>query len=280
MAMGRLLACLLLFLAACRIGPVLAAPVADLGAPVAPGSPRTFAQLAGAVFPGLARDPETGEFATTAEKVLRQPGTRERVTLPAGARLGPVEAFRVRGDGRTCLVTLWTVAAETGFPGDTATVLAVFPEGAGDPTDVASVQTDVFCDTGTAGLLAIGPDDAFVIRNHHSNSNQSYLETGLFHIVDGRLRRIASVFTLDVRADCGHTFFETLAWGVARREGGAYPDITATVTLSPRTDCPGGRPAVRARVFRETYRFDPAGRRYLPTGKGFGGLDAFNEKNL
>lgn len=280
--MRHAVACLLLVVGclAGSVRPALAESVADLDAPIGPGASLTFVRLAEAVFPGLTRDQDSGDFATATEKILRQPGTRERVTLPAGAKLGPVEAFRARGDGRAYLVTLWTVAAATGYPGDSATVLALFPEGQAEPTDVVSVQTDVFCDAGDGKILAIGPDDAFHIRNHHSNSNQSYLDTGLFHIVDGRLRRIAGVFTLDVRTDCAHTFFEVLRWRVEPQAGRTYPNVVATVTLSPRSDCPGGKTALPSRVFAETYRFDAARKSFLPNGKGFGGLDAFNEKNL
>lgn len=270
----------LAFLPLLAVGPARAAPVEDLDTAVAPGSDLTYARLGQAVFRGVARDEAGGGWAITADKVLRQPATRERVTLPAGAKVGSVESFRVRGGGRVFLVTVWTVAAQIEYPGDRATVLAVFPDGQGEPTDVASVQTDVFCSVQTKELFDLGPDQGFAIYNRHSNSNQSYMDSGLFHIVDGRLRRIASVFTLDVRMDCGSTFFEVLRFGVSPRPGSDRPDVTATVALSPRADCPGGKTSVRPRTFRETYRFDPAHKGYLPLGKGFAALDAWNEKNL
>lgn len=277
---GRPILAVLALLTLLTVHPARAAAVEDLDTPVAPGSNLTFARLGQAVFRGVARDEAAGGWAITTEKVLRQPATKERVTLPAGARIGSVEFFRVRGGGRTFLVTVWSVAAQIEYPGDRATVLAVFPDGAEEPTDVASVQTDVFCSVKYKELLDLGPDQAFAVYNRHSNSNQSYMDSGLYHIVDGRLRRIASVFTLDVRMDCGNTFFEILRFGVSPRPGSDRPDVTATVALSPRTDCPGGKTSIRPKTFRETYRFDPGQKRYLPLGKGFAALDAWNEKNL
>ncbi len=263
--------------------PAGAQPVTDLDARVWPSAEITFAQLGSAVFPGATRDQGSGALVTGPEKVLRQPGTKERVTLPEASRIDAVKAFAVRGDGRRYLVTLWTVAASTGYPGDASTIVAIFPEGAReppDPTDVVSVQTDSFCDTWDGKRLEIGPDDAFFIRNQHNNSNQSYLDTGLFHVVTGRLRRIAQIFTLDVRMDCAHTFFETLSWRLEPQAGGPYPDIVATVKVSPRTDCKGGKTAVRPRTYAETYRWNAAEKRFAPMGKGFGGLDAFNAESL
>jgi hypothetical protein len=245
-----------------------------------PGSGVSYATLARAVFAGIGEGGEAAAWVTTRDKVLRQPGTKERAQLPAGSRLTGVEAFSVRSDGQPVLVTLWAFEADTDTPGGGATVAVLFPEGAREPTDVVSVQTDVFCDAREGRTLPLGPDDAFFIRNHHSNSNQSYMLTGLFHVVSGRLRRIAEIFTLDVRTDCAGTFFETLAWTTKPRAGAGYPDVTATVRLSPRNDCPGGRTTVRERRFTAKYRFDAAAGRYVEQGKGLAELDALNERNL
>ena len=248
--------------------------VTDFSVPVAPGSATTYAQLAATVFGDSGRDPASGAVVTTADKALRQPGTRQRVTLPAGARIEAAEVLRVRGDGRRNLVILWEAAAEMETPGN-ATVLAVFPEGAVEPTDVVSVQTDTMCDTDDGRLLAVGPDEAFFIRNGHNNSNQTYLDTGLFHIVDGRLRRIADVFTLAVRADdCRHSFAEALIWKVTPTAGAAYPAVTATVRLIPETGC---RSASKPQAYAETYVWDAANKRFRPKGQGFARLDAFNQ---
>lgn len=267
--------------AALWAAPARAERVTDGERPAWPGSSLTFLRLGQAVFPGARADGEgNGLFVTTREQVLRQPGTRERATLPEGTRITELEAFTVRGEGRRSLVTLWNAAVSVGHPGETSWILAVFPEGAGEPTDVVSVQTDVFCDIDDGKLLALGPDDGFFIRNHHNNSNQSYLDTGLFHVVDGRLRRVAEVFTLEARLDCAHTFFEALSWRVVPGADGGRPRVGATVRVSPRTDCPGGKTVVRPREYKETYRWDPAGRQYRPEGRHFEGLDKFNTDNL
>lgn len=280
--MRRMLACSLLcvmvLLGQSQLG--LGERITDFDSKVGPEFTLTYVQLADAIFKGATTDAASGQLKTVAEKLLRQPGTKERVTLPEGTPLGPVEVLTMRGDGRRYLVTLWTAEASVGYPGDRATVLAVFPEGACEPTDVVSVQTDVFCDTGDGKLLSIGPDDAFFIRNSHSNSNQSYLNTGLFHIVDGRLRRITEVFTFGVRSSCAHSYKETLDWRVEPVSGSPYPRITATVNLSPTDDCKTSKASPKPRIFTESYRYDAAGKRFVPQGKGFAVLDAFNEKNM
>jgi hypothetical protein len=280
--MRRMLTCLLLCAMALAgyARPVPAQRVTAFDAKIGPESLLTYAQLAETLFKGATGNPDSGELTTVEDKVLRQPGTKARVTLPEGARIGSVAAFLVRGEGRRYLVTLWSAVADMGTPGDGATILAIFPEGEREPTDVVSVQTDVFCDTGDGKFLSIGPDDAFFIRNSHNNSNQSYLNTGLFHVVDGRLRRIAEVFTFDVRASCAHSFQETLDWRVEPVSGNPYPSITATVKLSPADDCKTSKASPKPRVFTESYRYDAAGKRFVPQGKGFGVLDAFNEKNM
>ncbi|WP_428564359.1 MAG: hypothetical protein ACP59X_02070 [Solidesulfovibrio sp. DCME] len=260
--------------------PALAVNVAHLDQAAWPGAAVTYAALARAVFAGIDGPGQAETWVTTREQVLRQPGTRQRTTLPAGSRLTGVEAFAVRGQGKAFGVTLWSFTGEADTPGGGMAVLALFPEGAAAPCDVVAVQTDAFCDALQGKTLPLGPGEAFFIRNHHSNSNQSYLSTGLYHVVSGRLRRIAEVFTLAVRADCRQCFTETLDWRTAPRPGTAYPDVTARVRLAPCSGCGGRKAAVRARTFAATSRFDAATGRYVASGSGLAALDAFNEGNL
>lgn len=248
-------------------------------APILPGDARTPAALARKVFPGLDETGADGPV-TAREQVLRQPGTKERFTLPAGARLTGATPLAVRGDGRSHLLVLWQFEADTDTPGGGAAVLSVFPEGDLAPTDVVSVQTDAFCDLGDGKLLPLGPDEAFFLRNHHFNSDQSYLDTGLYHVVSGRLRRIAQVFTLSVRGGCDTAFDERLDWRTQARPGAALPDVTATVRLAPGEGCRKGPLGAAAREFRETYRHDAHLGRYVARGDGFAALDAFNAKRF
>ena len=41
-----------------------------------------------------------------------------------------------------------------------------------------------------------------------------------------------------------------------------------------------GKTVVRPREYKETYRWDPAGRQYRPEGRHFEGLDKFNTDSL
>ena len=260
--------------------PGLGQTGAGFDAPVWPDSRLTLGDLALAVFPGAAYDRQAGTLVSGPEKNLRQPGVKQRAVLPENTPISGVRVMTVRGEGKPYLVTLWTADASVGHPGDTSVILAIFPEGAKEPTDVVSVQTDVFCDNDDGKRLELGPDEGFFIRNHHNNSNQSYLDTGLFHVIDGRLRRIASVFTLDVRLDCSSSFFERLSWRTTASPSGQRPDVAAAVAVSPDPDCPGGKTAVRRQTFAEIYRYDPARKQYRPRGQGFAGLNRFNEKQF
>ncbi|WP_300157154.1 hypothetical protein [Solidesulfovibrio sp.] len=278
--MGRIVRSLLLWAALSLTLPGLAGAVdaSRFDDPVLPGDGRTFLALVRAVFPGIAE--EDGALVTTRDQVLRQPGTKERFTLPAGARLTGAEALAVRGDGQANLVVLWSLAAETENPGGGAAVLAIFPGDADVPADVASVGTDVYCDLADGRLLALGPDHAFFIRNHHFNSNQSYLDTGLFHVTASRLRRVAQVMTLSVRGACNAAFEERLDWETSPRPGAVYPDVTAVVRLSPGPGCRKGPAGLPTGALRETYRHDPASGRFTARGKGLAALDTFNERNF
>jgi len=118
--------------------------------------------------------------------------------------------YRWRLDGSYLVLLCTAETNATEVPGGGAEVLAVFQQGSAEPQDVADVKGDTFCSFGEKPELSIGPDDAFTIVNSHSNSNQGYLDTALFHVHQGRLRRIDSVFTLSVRGLCEKSFEETL----------------------------------------------------------------------
>jgi hypothetical protein len=265
-------------------GQAWAGSIPDLNAAVEPGSAITYAKLVASVFKGARPDSLTGEMVTASDKVLRRPGSKERTTVPAESGLESFEAIWVRGDGRRYLVMFWTAKTEaTEVPGHDACILAVFPQGSAEPQDVAEVKTDMFCTLGQDPLPSLGPDDAFSVLNHHSNSNQSYLDTTLFHIHQGRLRVAASVFTLSVRGLCQDSFQEALTWRGEPRDGSPYPRLLATVTLTSgpqgdeRSGCPQGQRANRQKVFTGVFAWDKAKERYLAQGKGLEALDRFNQ---
>lgn len=273
--------CALVFTA----GAALAAPVKDIDAPVTPGSPLTVRKLAEKIFKGLKEEENSSDLVLSEEKVLRQLGTKERSTAPAGAKLTSYESRTVRADGRRYLLLLVEVETpqEEGEPFG-LTVLAVFPEGGDELLDVANMKTDRFCNLDQDKLFPLGPDDALLIRNHHSNSNQSYLTSTLLFVREGRLRRIAEVFTLSVVSDCAHSFSETLEWSATPDPEApkGYPKVVAKAVLKHEPwpgaglDCPkkSSKPAT---VFTETYRWSEAKKIFQASGNGMAGLDRFNK---
>ncbi|MHB8138120.1 MAG: hypothetical protein ACYDGO_06985 [Smithellaceae bacterium] len=258
----------------------------DWDAPLEKESGLTSKKLLSSVFKGIREDPESVDLVTVSEKALRVPGSKERTVLPEGTRFTSFKAIRVRGDGRRYLVMFWDTESNAGAPNFGASVIAIFAEDSAEPLDVANVKSTDFCSLGNR--LSLGPDDAFTIDNSHSNSSQSYFHTDMFHIHDGRIKRIASVPMLSIQAGCEDSFDETLTWRTEPDAGSPYLKVVATVTLIKRPgeyerdsgNCPKSKKSWRKEVFMETYRWNNAKKQYVGPIKPFERLKRFNEKNF
>ncbi|OQX17127.1 MAG: hypothetical protein BWK76_10570 [Desulfobulbaceae bacterium A2] len=223
------------------------------------------------------------------DKVLRMPGTsKNRAELPAGTTLSGIWfSFTVRSQGKNYTVVLWNgerpESTDQGGWGEGVAVLAVFPEGSIEPTDVAEVKQDHSTSPGER-LVRLGDEDAFEILNGHTNAGQGYRLTDLFHLHNGRLRRIASgIFTLTANAGCSQgSFDETLRW-FTDGDGANPPRIVATVELvhAPRDFVDDCQPALRtwSETFQATYRWDTAKGRYLEAGGTLDRLLQWNENH-
>lgn len=279
-----LLLSLLSIPAAC--GGVRVAAIEDLEGPVRGGAPPTYLDMVNSVCRIVREDVETRAWMTSAEKVLRRVGEKERTTIPAETIVSGFQGATIRGDGKRYLLLCWKAEGDFGgVPGGGAFVVAVFPEGSARPTDVADVKGDRFCTLETDAVPALGPDDAFAVTNTHGNSNQSYLTSELFHIRGGRLHRIASVSTLSVDGMCEKSFRERFAWGSEEDPGAPYPRVIATVTLergpseNEGDGCPKSERPPHRESYSETTRWDKAKGRYGPPDRGLEKLDRFNQKN-
>ncbi|BCS33111.1 hypothetical protein TBR22_A23370 [Luteitalea sp. TBR-22] len=222
------------------------------------------------------------------DAVLRLPGTsRERALAPAGSRLEDLQRTTVRSPDGPVDLLLWSVRrgeeAAGGF-GDEVAVLAAFPAGQEAPTDVVEVKLDRFTAFGELPWLSIGTGDAFAIRNTHHNAGQPYLIEALFHVVGGRIRRIAEVQTLGESSGCGNAFTETLTWH-ARPGKGPWATVVARVDLvrapaDAQTDCEPPHPPERRTRYEGTFAWDATARRYRPAGGTLDQLAAWNEKRF
>jgi hypothetical protein len=235
-------------------------------------------------------DDSISDFVLQHEKVLRIPGTsKTRAVLPTGTRLSEPQAMTVRSQGKTFTLLLWTgerpeaPAGNGGGFGDEVAVLAVFPEGSLEASDVAEVKGDR--ETSFHKGPTLGDEDAFTVLNAHHNSSQGYLATDLFHLRDGRLRRIDSLFTLSANSGCEQpSFEETLRWRI-EPDGVNPPRIVALRDLihSPKSmqneDCEH-KPKTRVEHFQDSYRWDARQNRYQREGGNSGKLDKWNQQNM
>lgn len=249
------------------------------GAATADERPR---QVFGAGQPG-----PDGAWTLARDKVLRLPGTsRERARLPAGTTLRLTRTLQVKEGGHLHEVLLWEGQrpggeGDGGF-GDEVAVLAVFAAGQAAPIDVAEVKTDRFTGFPNRPLLKLTAlDDAFTLHNTHHNAGQPYTEASLFHLRQGRLRRIAVVDLLGEMSGCAKAFDESLEW-LTEPDMAPLPIVVARVTLvhAPRAStggCEGRLPPERREVFEDRWRWDSAKAQYLHQGGTLDRLDRWND---
>jgi hypothetical protein len=229
-----------------------------------------------AVFGAL----ETSDEGSTMREPrrLRMPGTsRERAVLPAGTKLRLHATHRVREAGRVRELLMWQgQRPQAGLPGGfdvDVTVLALFRAGEPLPIDVAEVQTDRQTFFADPAVLTLSPeDDAFELVNHHANAGQPYALHALYHLRDGRLRRIAEIDLLGSFAGCAKAFEQTVRWRSVPDADRALPRLIAEVQLvhAPlvHTEACRPRPAVRRELYQAAWRWDAAGDRYRAESGG------------
>lgn len=246
--------------------------------------PGSALEAARRLFSGATQEAD-GSLVLAHDRLLRLPGTsKTRAQLPAGTRLSAPTALRVRSEGRPYTLLMWEgvrpdASGDGGF-GEEVAVLAVLPEGSLDASDVAEVKgdRDTYLDQGPV----LGSEDAFTVLNAHHNSSQGYASTDLFHLRDGRLRRIASVFTLSSLINCQDAFQEDLQWRV-EPDGDGPPRILAQLTLTHapalmRSGC-DRMPRTRNEHFEDRYRWNAAQKRYLHEGGNSDRLDRWNDQH-
>ncbi|MDD2767577.1 MAG: hypothetical protein PHT19_02505 [Methylococcus sp.] len=251
------------------------------------GKNATAYDAARRIFQGADKDKE-GRFTLKRDKLLRMPGTaKTRADLPEGTRLEQPSTVTIRSQGKRFTVLLWngTRPEDSGGGGfaEGIAVLAVFPEGSAEPTDVAELKTDRETFFGQPQLLNLGDEDAFTLINSHLNAGQEYLGTSLFHLREGRLRRIADILTLSATLGCDNAFREDLRWRT-EPDGGRPPRIIASVDLvhNPKQedeDC-GRKLSPRTEQFQDSYRWDASKSQYLHEKGDSARLHKWNESQM
>ena len=249
-------------------------------------TPYTAAQF---IFPGSDFNDE-GDFVLKQEKILRIPGTtKERSILPAGTKLNNPVSYKVKSGNRDYYLLLCDGIRPEGYSdrvnNEEVAVLGVFPDGSVEPTDIAEVKSDKLTFIGERPFLKIGSDDGFTIINHHANAGQAYYNISLYHIKDGRLRRIAEEFTLTQSSGCDKSFKEELHWIVSEKEiVNGYPKITAEIDLirSPAEFLDGceKRSSTKKDKYIDIYTWDIQKAKYINSGGNIKSLDKWNEKHF
>ncbi|HTY13789.1 MAG TPA: hypothetical protein VMD02_06340 [Candidatus Omnitrophota bacterium] len=170
----------------------------------------------GRLFPDAGSDDE-GKIVLARDLKLPVTGSRKVfTTLPAGTKLDHPATLAVRSDGKAYILLLWEgirpkVPDDNGGFAEEVAMLAVFPEGAKDPTDAVEVKSDRF--TGLGDTLSLGEEDAFIVTNGHANASQDYTSYSLFRLENERVQPIADLFTLGcVTAKASDSFAETVSW--------------------------------------------------------------------
>ena len=255
--------------------------------PLGPRSSVRAHDVALRIFPGASL--VSHDLVLVRAKELRQIDTRdERTELPEGTRLFPPRLMPVQGQGKA-----WTLLLSEGERGDEQSsggfasgvaVLMVLPSGEAEPTDVVELKTDRFTSFGAIDLPAAGDDDLFTIENTHANAGEPFAITGLYHIREGRVRRILEVAYVSSLEGCAAAFAESL-----RIEGEPDPErgrpklvVTVRVTTAPRewmADCEEPIPDPATIEFADVYRWDVVRARYLRASGNLDGLNRWNEEH-
>jgi len=112
-------------------------------------------------------------------------------------------------------------------------------------------------------LVSLGDDDAFLIVNAQLNAGESFATESLFHVPDGRLRRIPTESSEATSGDgCKNVFRDELHWRSEAAASGGPPTVIAEIDTiaSPRDDTTacdrGHKPAEKSTQVRHRYRWD------------------------
>ena len=147
------------------------------------------------------------------------------------------------------------------------TLLGVFDPEREALVDVADVATDRQTGYAEPAVLSLSPDtDGVLIANSHSNSSQTYRSIAVVALVEGRLKEVASVFTLS-ELHCGLERTQIATFEPLEGDGAWSPFVVRIeeTTRLPPEDC-GTLPDATAgtRSVAVTMHWNPDEQRYEP----------------
>jgi hypothetical protein len=237
------------------------------------------------VFKNVQTDANTGFLITETEQDIPDMDSDELTTIPAKTQITEFYGKQIQSDGQKYLVTLWNAQdSNDDSPGGGAAILAVFSDKGDKPLDFINVKTDISASLSERAPLVVGKNEIFMLNNGHFNAGENYLDSSLFHIHQGKLQKIDSIFTYSTLGLC-ESIAETLNWKATKAPSSAYPPFTVTVTLERKSQhskdasCARKKASSR-RIFSKTYHWDAKKLRYEGNNKEFSQLQKFNEQNL
>jgi len=242
---------LLVFVALALVAPC-SAQTLRLDEPVPGHRETTVGALLGSVVPGLtiSGGMARGEVELALPHLVGQDYVSDR---PVPVEFGHVTILDIEAEGADRLLLFGDLGS------DGAAILALFDASLA-LLDAIQVATDRFTSLGEVPLLRIGPQDhAVVASSTHWNSSQSYGDTLLVFVRDGKFRLIDSIFTFSDRI-CGAEQAQSLGLAAEEEEQGAPWPIIATVTeVRPLSDeCESDEPLDPpfTRLISTTYRWN------------------------
>ena len=238
------------------------------------------------VFKGVQTDANTGFLITETEQDIPDLNSDYLTTLPAKTQITEFYGKQVQSDGQQYLVTLWNAqdVDQDSSPGGGAAILAVFSKEGDKPLDFVNVKTDISASLSEQAPLVLGKNEVFLLNNSHFNAGENYLDSSLFHIHQGKLQKIDSIFTFSSLGLC-ESSNEALTLNAEKSPQSAYPSFTATVTLDKKSahskdeSCRKTKASAH-RVFSKTYHWNPKKQRYEGDNKEFKQLQRINEQSL
>jgi hypothetical protein len=263
--------------------PLARAAILQAGDAVAGHPGLTYLDLVRRLVPDLALNPAThqieGHLKTSPRPVS---GGEPDSETPDPVVLGFIEDQRIEVGGRKRIAVLADLGT---IPDEVAgvSVLMLFDD-APEPRllDVASVAVDKDTAFADHAQLPLGPGDAALISySEHDDADLTFGHYLLITAFGDRLRLVREIDTDSERA-CGWSNVEETTFSTKVDPGSPYRQIEVAVSSvfkHPPGDC-GSSPIPRGRsaVYRATFQWNAAAKRFETGSDGLKRLDALNKR--
>lgn len=247
------------------IGPALAAAAEPISAGAAdplPDQPDvTYIELLRQIAPDLHPAADGAFQGTLAGTLPYVSGGDPSAEAGYPITVDRVATLRFRAEGRDRLLVL--VDLGEADRAESFTALALIEAGP-EPRvlDFVDVSWDRFTDFPASPLLDLSADDqAVLIHNSHSNSNQSYDSTQILFVHGGKIRLAGSVSAFSDWS-CSFRHLQTASFEVVADPGARYAAIRASVLdelSATGFDCEEQSPSPFSRTVSAAFRWDGAG---------------------